>query len=79
MKTLRRCLTPLLLLVTLLLANPVLAKPLVGCDLTLDRTVLPAGQAQTFSPLTRHRASMVACGPPGVHRTQRPSIRTDSE
>lgn len=47
MKTTPKLLTPLLLLATLLLAAPVAAKPLVGCELSLDRSVLPAGQAQT--------------------------------
>lgn len=46
MKITRRMLVPLLLLATLLPAAPALAKPLVGCDLSLDRTVLPAGQTQ---------------------------------
>ena len=46
MQTTRKVVTPILILLTLLIAAPVLAKPLVGCDLSLDRTVLPAGQAQ---------------------------------
>ncbi|MBW2690568.1 MAG: VWA domain-containing protein, partial [Deltaproteobacteria bacterium] len=46
MKTKQRVLTPILILAALLIASPALAKPLVGCDLSLDRTILPAGQSQ---------------------------------
>jgi len=46
MNTTRKILAPILMLCTLFLALPVQAKPLVECDLTLDRTVLPAGQSQ---------------------------------
>ena len=45
MKTRQQILAPLLILSAILMATPALAKPLVGCDLTLDRSVLPAGQA----------------------------------
>jgi len=46
MKTSQRILAPILILATLLIASPALAKPLVGCDLSLDRTILPAGLSQ---------------------------------
>lgn len=46
MKTTQRMLAPILILAALLIASPALAKPLVECDLSLDRTILPAGQAQ---------------------------------
>ncbi|PLX84113.1 MAG: hypothetical protein C0617_09280 [Desulfuromonas sp.] len=46
MKTTQRILAPLLVLATLLLTAPALAAPLVECDLSLDRTVLPAGLSQ---------------------------------
>ena len=42
-RTVRILLLSLLLCVS---AAPLFAKPLVGCDLTLDRSVLPAGQAE---------------------------------
>ncbi len=43
MKSMLKMLAPLLLLT---LATPVMAKPLVNLNLNLDRTVLPAGQAE---------------------------------
>jgi Ca-activated chloride channel family protein len=46
MQTTQRILTLILILVALFLALPVQSRPLVECDLTLDRTVLPAGQTQ---------------------------------
>lgn len=46
MKTSQRILAPILILATLLIASPALAKPLVGCDLSLDSTILPAGLSQ---------------------------------
>jgi len=46
MKTTQRILAPFLILAAILIASPVLAKPLVGCDLSLDRTILPAGLSQ---------------------------------
>ncbi len=42
----RKLIAPMLMIATLLLAAPLQARPLVECDLTLDRTVLPAGQSQ---------------------------------
>lgn len=42
----QRILTPLLILTALFCAVPVSAQPLVGCELSLDRTVLQAGLAQ---------------------------------
>jgi Ca-activated chloride channel family protein len=42
----RRFLAPLLILAAVLAASPLQAKPLVGCDLSLDRTILPAGLVQ---------------------------------
>jgi Ca-activated chloride channel family protein len=47
MKTNRNLFCLLLSCALLLLAGPAIAKPLVGCDLQLDRTVLPAGQIET--------------------------------
>jgi len=44
MKKLRKILLATLLLTAF--AAPVLARPLVNCDLSLDRTVLPAGQSE---------------------------------
>ena len=41
-----KILSPFLMIAALFLASPVLAKPLVECDLSLDRTILPAGLAQ---------------------------------
>ena len=41
-----KILTLFLMIAALFLASPVLAKPLVECDLSLDRTILPAGLAQ---------------------------------
>jgi Ca-activated chloride channel family protein len=46
MKTTQRILAPFLILAAILITSPVLAKPLVGCDLSLDRTILPAGLSQ---------------------------------
>ncbi len=46
MNTTQRILAPILILVTVLMASPVMAKPLVECDLSLDRTILPAGLSQ---------------------------------
>ncbi|PLY02698.1 MAG: hypothetical protein C0623_03460 [Desulfuromonas sp.] len=46
MKTTQRILSPILIIAALFLVVPVQARPLVECDLSLDRTVLPAGQAQ---------------------------------
>jgi Ca-activated chloride channel family protein len=44
--TTKKKFTPILILAALLIALPAMAKPLVGCDLSLDRTVLPAGLSQ---------------------------------
>ena len=46
MNTTQRILTPILILAALLIASPAMAKPLVGCDLSLDRTILPVGLSQ---------------------------------
>jgi Ca-activated chloride channel family protein len=46
MKTAQKIFAPILIVAALFLAMPTHAKPLVECDLTLDRTVLPAGQSQ---------------------------------
>ena len=46
MTTAQKILAPILILATLIMALPIQARPLVECDLTLDRTVLPAGQSQ---------------------------------
>ena len=46
MKTTQRILAPILILTALLIASPALAKPLVKCGLSLDRTILPAGLSQ---------------------------------
>lgn len=46
MKNRQRNIISLLSLAAILFAAPVMAKPLVGCDLSLDRTVLPAGLSQ---------------------------------
>ena len=46
MKTSLRILAPILVVASLLLVLPVQAKPLVALDLSLDRTVLPAGESQ---------------------------------
>ncbi len=46
MKTMPKILTPILILTAILIASPLLAKPLVECGLSLDRTVLPAGLSQ---------------------------------
>jgi len=45
MKTIARLLLPLLL--TFCWTAPTIAKPLVNCDLTLDRSVLPVGRQET--------------------------------
>ena len=46
MQTTQKIFTPILILLIILIAAPVLARPLVNCDLSLDRTVLPAGLSQ---------------------------------
>ena len=46
MKMSVKILTLALILAALMVASPALAKPLVGCDLLLDRTILPAGLSQ---------------------------------
>ena len=46
MKNTHYILSVLLVLLVALGASPLQAKPLVGCDLTLDRTILPAGELQ---------------------------------
>ena len=46
MQTTTKLYTLILTLAILLSAIPVQAAPLVGCDLSLDRTILPAGQTQ---------------------------------
>lgn len=46
MNTSPKNLVPILILAVLLIASPALAKPLVGCDLSLDRTILPVGLSQ---------------------------------
>lgn len=46
MKIVPGIISPLLILAMVMIGSPALAKPLVGCELSLDRTILPAGQAQ---------------------------------
>ncbi len=46
MKTTQRILAPILILAAILIASPAVAKPMVECGLSLDRTILPAGLSQ---------------------------------